>query len=94
MGYRAPYITLPYTMIFYVSVVVSFFIWLLSPFVKLKTTFIPSRVALAGTHHYYNCSRAKKELGYKPLLTVDQGIKDSLDYYKKIKKVGNYKKTK
>lgn len=37
--------------------------WIISPVFTLKSTFTPSRVALAGTAHYYNCGKAKARLG-------------------------------
>lgn len=38
-------------------------VWLLKPLADIKITFTPSRVALAATAHYYNCGKAKRELG-------------------------------
>lgn len=32
------------------------------------------KVALAVTHHYYNCDKAKRLLRYKPLVSMREGI--------------------
>jgi sterol-4alpha-carboxylate 3-dehydrogenase (decarboxylating) len=34
----------------------------------------PFKVALAGTHHYYSSQKAQKAFGYRPLVTVREGI--------------------
>ena len=34
----------------------------------------PFKVALAGTHHYYNSEKAVKELDYKPVVSVEEGL--------------------
>jgi sterol-4alpha-carboxylate 3-dehydrogenase (decarboxylating) len=84
MGYKAPTIHIPYSLALYLSMIVNFFLILLRPIVHVKTTFIPSRIALAGTYHYYDCSKAKKQLGYKPVLNLTEGIDDTLQYYKQL----------
>ena len=42
-------------------------------------------VSLAGTHHYYNCERAKKDLGYKPLVTLDDAIQKTVDSFPELR---------
>lgn len=66
MGYSAPTIHIPYQLAFFLSMIVNFFLVLLRPIKHIRTTFIPSRIALAGTHHFYDCSKAKRMLGYRP----------------------------
>ena len=39
------------------------------------------RVALAGTHHYYSCDRAKEDLGYKPVVGLKEGIERTVQSY-------------
>ena len=40
------------------------------------------RVRLAGTYHYYNCQRAKNDFGYQPVVSYEEGLHQSLDYFK------------
>ena len=51
------------TDLYFTAWLVSMIAWLISPLYTLKSTFTPSRVALAGTAHYYNCGKAKSLLG-------------------------------
>ncbi len=48
---------LPYFLVFYLAVIVHWIAWKLSPIVTINTTFSPSRVALAGTHHWYSSAK-------------------------------------
>lgn len=43
------------------------------------------RVALAGTHHYYSCDRAKQDLGYKPVVSLKEGIARTVQSYPHLK---------
>ncbi|XP_069027049.1 sterol-4-alpha-carboxylate 3-dehydrogenase, decarboxylating [Embiotoca jacksoni] len=81
LGYAAPRYHLPYTLVY----VLALLLWLLSlilrPLVSFKPTFTPMRVALAGTHHYYSCERAKEDLGYKPVVSLKEGIARTVQSY-------------
>lgn len=70
-----PSIPTPYYLILGLTIVFSFILRLLAPIIgPVKTTFTPSRIRLAGTHHYYSSAKAKAELNYQPLYTTKQGL--------------------
>ena len=81
LNYPPPRYKLPYSLILVISVILSWFTWFLSPVISIETTFIPMRVRLAGTHHYYNCGRAKQDFGYSPLRDFDEGMQMSLEHF-------------
>jgi sterol-4alpha-carboxylate 3-dehydrogenase (decarboxylating) len=75
---------------------VALVLWLLSPIVKIESTFTPMRIALAGTHHYYSSKKARsdfscvqrtdrvqaqRDMGYKPLLSVDEALRLTIASY-------------
>ncbi|XP_032993166.1 sterol-4-alpha-carboxylate 3-dehydrogenase, decarboxylating [Lacerta agilis] len=74
LGYGAPKYRIPYWLAYYLAFLLSLVVMLLSPFVTIHPTFTPMRVALAGTFHYYSCERAKKHMGYKPLVSLDEAV--------------------
>lgn len=39
-----------------------------------KPFLTPFKVSLAGTHHYYSCEKAKRMLGYKPIVSLQEGL--------------------
>lgn len=81
LGYAAPRFHLPYWLVYGLALLLWLLTWVLHPFVSLKPTFTPMRVALAGTHHYYSCARAKEDLGYKPVVSLKEGIARTVQSY-------------
>lgn len=75
-----PSIHVPYKLVLGISLFLQVLFAVLSPIVSLKTTFTPQVVRLAGTTHYYNCNRAKNEIGYRPFVSMADGIKISVQY--------------
>jgi sterol-4alpha-carboxylate 3-dehydrogenase (decarboxylating) len=78
-----PQVRLPYWLIYGLAVILHYVCVALSPIVTITPTFTPMRVALAGTHHYYSCQRAKTELGYSPVVKMDEGLKRSMEDFKR-----------
>lgn len=81
LDYPAPHVHLPYMLLYIVAVILQFISWALSPLVILTPPLTPMKVALAGTDHFYNCERAKKDMGYKPVYTLDQGLKLTIESF-------------
>jgi len=55
---------------------------ILAPFVTLRPTFTPLRVANSGVTRTFCIDKAKKHLGYKPIVSLNEGKKRTLDYFK------------
>jgi len=81
LDYPAPRVRLPYTLVYVIALLLQLVTWLVSPMVALKPTLTPMKVALAGTDHFYNCMRAKRDLGYRPVFTLDQGLRLTISAY-------------
>ncbi len=81
LGYPAPKFRLPYSLIFFLASVLQLVCWILRPLVTIEPTFTPTRVLLASTHHYFSCQRAKRDFGYKPVVSFDEGVRRSLEHY-------------
>ncbi|CAG5119899.1 unnamed protein product [Candidula unifasciata] len=85
LGYPAPYRHVWYTALYGIAVILQLVAWLVSPFVIWTPALSPMKVALAGTDHFYNCERAKKDMGYKPVYTLDQGLKLTLESFQHLR---------
>ncbi|XP_050417782.2 sterol-4-alpha-carboxylate 3-dehydrogenase, decarboxylating isoform X2 [Patella vulgata] len=85
-GYDAPKYNLPYTLVYFIAVFLQLVAYLLKPFIAFTPTFTPMKVALAGTHHSYSCERAKKDLKYKPVVSLDTAIQIAVDSYPELRK--------
>eukprot|EP00064_Thunnus_orientalis_P000962 superscaffoldBa00000058_g963 len=81
LGYAAPRYHLPYALVYGLALILWLLALILRPLVSFKPTFTPMRVALAGTHHYYSCDRAKQDMGYKPVVSLKEGIARTVQSY-------------
>ncbi|AWP12264.1 putative sterol-4-alpha-carboxylate 3-dehydrogenase decarboxylating [Scophthalmus maximus] len=81
LGYAAPRYHLPYTLVYGLALLLWLLALILRPLVSFRPTFTPMRVALAGTHHYYSCERAKQDMGYKPVVGLKEGIARTVQSY-------------
>ncbi|XP_059372797.1 sterol-4-alpha-carboxylate 3-dehydrogenase, decarboxylating-like [Carassius carassius] len=86
LGYSAPRYYLPYTLVYGIALLLWLMAVLLRPLIQIKPTFTPMRVALAGTHHYYSCARAKKDMGYQPLVPLREAIVRTVESYPHLRK--------
>jgi sterol-4alpha-carboxylate 3-dehydrogenase (decarboxylating) len=55
---------------------------LLSPFVTLHPSITRFRVTVINGNRYYDTSKAKRLLGYKPIVELMEGFKLTADYWK------------
>ncbi|KAI9142112.1 3-beta hydroxysteroid dehydrogenase/isomerase family-domain-containing protein [Paraphysoderma sedebokerense] len=75
-------IHLPIAVALTLAYISDLFVWILSPFVHLSPVFTVFRVGLITKNRTYSIKRAKKSLGYKPIYTMDEGIKLTVDWIK------------
>ena len=82
LGYAAPKYKLPYYLVYFIALLLHVVALLFKPLCgELKFSFTPMKVALAGTHHYYSCAAAKRELDYSPLYSMDEAIEKTLNTF-------------
>lgn len=81
LGYAAPRYHLPYMLVYGLALLLWVVALVLGPLVSFKPTFTPMRVALAGTHHYYSCERAKRDMGYRPPVGLTEAIARTVASY-------------
>lgn len=86
LGYSAPRYHLPYMLVYGIALLLWLISFILRPLVHFKPTFTPMRVALAGTHHYYSCARAKRDMGYQPVVSLKQAIARTVESYPHLRK--------
>ncbi|CAG9463964.1 unnamed protein product [Pedinophyceae sp. YPF-701] len=82
LGYSRPSRKLPFGLIYAIAVVLQFIFWILSPFVQLSTDFTTFRVKLAACNRNFSCDAAKKDLGYRAPVPMDEAIKRTVAYFK------------
>uniref|UniRef100_H2ZX98 Sterol-4-alpha-carboxylate 3-dehydrogenase, decarboxylating n=1 Tax=Latimeria chalumnae TaxID=7897 RepID=H2ZX98_LATCH len=87
LNYEAPKYRIPYWVAYYLACLVSLIVLLLRPIRTIKPTFTPMRVALAGTYHYYSCEQAKRDMGYRPIVSLDEAVERTVQSYPKLHKI-------
>jgi 2-alkyl-3-oxoalkanoate reductase len=68
-----------------IALVISYILLLVTKITGIKLPLFPSRVKTMTTTYFYNISRAKKELGYKPKFSFKKGINITGKWYIKNK---------
>ena len=72
-------------LVYCIALFLQFIVFIMKPVYTLRPTFTPMTVSLAGTHHFYNCERAKKDMGYKPPVSLDEGIKITIESFSELR---------
>ncbi|KAK2168786.1 hypothetical protein LSH36_14g06003 [Paralvinella palmiformis] len=85
LGYNAPKKNLPFWLVYIIAVILQVICFLLKPIKQIHPTFTPMTVSLAGTHHYYSCQRAIADMGYKPLVNLDDAIQKTVDSFPELR---------
>ncbi len=73
LGYHEPFIHIPFMLVLMIAYLLQFLHLIFHKHMK-EPFLTPLKVCLAGTHHYYSCEKAKRDLGYKPKVSLKQGI--------------------
>ncbi|KAI9314011.1 3-beta hydroxysteroid dehydrogenase/isomerase family-domain-containing protein [Zopfochytrium polystomum] len=72
---------MPRTLALLIAFIFETIAFILSPLVKISPVFTVYRVRLITSHRYFNISKAKSVLGYKPIVSLDEGIRRTVKYY-------------
>jgi len=81
LGYAAPKYHLPYWFVQFIAMLLAWLTAVLRPLVTLRPTFTPMTVALAGTHHYYSCQRAKDDMQYHPEVPLQKAVAETVESF-------------
>ncbi|XP_044923965.1 sterol-4-alpha-carboxylate 3-dehydrogenase, decarboxylating isoform X2 [Mustela putorius furo] len=87
LNYEAPKYHIPYWGAYCLALLLALVVMVMRPVIQLQPTFTPMRVALAGTFHYYSCERAKRLLGYRPLVSMDDAIERTVRSFRYLRRV-------
>jgi len=82
-GYEKPKIKVPFPVIYCVAWIIDLIVVLLSPFVKVHPTITLFRMVYSNATRYFNISKAKKDLKYKPIVSVKEGMERTRDWFLK-----------
>ncbi|KAI9599468.1 sterol-4-alpha-carboxylate 3-dehydrogenase, decarboxylating [Syncephalis fuscata] len=75
-------LVLPAWFALFLATIVDFFCFLLRPIKELDPNLSRFKIKLAVAHRYYDINKARKILGYKPRVDIDDGIKRGVQWLK------------
>ncbi|KAI4379611.1 hypothetical protein MLD38_005887 [Melastoma candidum] len=81
LGYERPRIKIPAAVIMPIAHLVEVTYKLLGPYGMKVPQLTPSRVRLLSCSRTFNASKAKNLLGYTPIITLQEGIKRTIESY-------------
>ncbi|XP_068645562.1 3beta-hydroxysteroid-dehydrogenase/decarboxylase [Aristolochia californica] len=81
LGYARPRIKIPASVMMPIAHLVEWTYKLLAPFGMKVPQLTPSRIRLLSCNRTFSCSKAKKKLGYSPNVSLEEGLKKTVEFY-------------
>lgn len=81
LGYERPKIKIPAFVMMPIAHIVEWTYKLLGPYGMKVPQLTPSRIRLLSCSRSFNCSKAKDRLGYTPIVTLEEGLKRTVESY-------------
>ncbi|KAJ7958431.1 Reticulon-like protein [Quillaja saponaria] len=93
LGYERPRIKIPAFVMMPIAHLVELTYKLLGPYGMEVPQLTPSRIRLLSCSRSFNCSKAKDQLGYMPIVPLQEGLKRTVESYSHLR-AENHHKTK
>lgn len=83
LGYGRPHIKLPFFLIYFIALIVQYLVVPLCHLLgkDLQSDFTPFRITLSAANRTFSCAAAKRDFGYSPKVSVDEGLKRTLKHF-------------
>ncbi|URE48578.1 Reticulon [Musa troglodytarum] len=91
LGYKRPSTKIPVTFMMPIAHMVESTYKLLSRYGMPVPQLTPSRIRLLSCNRTFNCSKAKDQIGYEPIVSLKDGLENTIESYSHLK--AEHKKT-
>ncbi|GAM28080.1 hypothetical protein SAMD00019534_112560 [Acytostelium subglobosum LB1] len=81
-GYERPKIKVPFLVIYAIAWLIDLIVLILSPVVKIHPTITVFRMVYSNSTRYFNIAKAKRDLQYKPIVSVEEGMERTKVWFK------------
>ncbi|KAL2593448.1 hypothetical protein AAZX31_12G147300 [Glycine max] len=81
LGYERSRIKIPTFVIMPIAHLVEWIYKLLGPYGMKLPQLIPSRIRIISCSRTFDCSKAKDRLGYAPIVTLQEGLRRTIESY-------------
>lgn len=88
LGYPVPSVPIPFVVCYAIAVLIEFTLFLLSPMFRLKRppSLSRQRVVLTTSHRQLSCAKAKRDFGYEPKVSMEEGMRRTIEYFQPLAK--------
>lgn len=94
LGYKRPIIKIPALLIMPIAHVVEWTYRILAPYGMKVPQFTPSRIRLLSCCRTFSCSKAKDQLGYTPIFSLQEGLDRTIESYSHLRAAHKCKRDK
>uniref|UniRef100_A0A5B6ZX06 Reticulon-like protein n=1 Tax=Davidia involucrata TaxID=16924 RepID=A0A5B6ZX06_DAVIN len=81
LGYQSPMIKLPARMVWYIVLLVKWMHAKIDSRILNNSAYVDNIVQLASRTRTFNCSAAKKHIGYSPVVSLEEGVVLTIDSF-------------
>lgn len=82
LGYTRPYRKISPALLYAVALLVELVLWLLRPLgISFNVDLTRFRILVSTRNRHFSCAKAKRDLGYKPTVSVDEGLRRTLAHF-------------
>ncbi|KAK0571430.1 hypothetical protein LWI29_015684 [Acer saccharum] len=92
LGYERPRIKIPAFVVMPIAHIVEWTYKMLGPYGMKVPQMTPSRIRLLSCSRSFDCSKAKDRLGYTPIVSLQEGLKRTIESYSHLRAVNQLKR--
>ncbi|PIN18425.1 C-3 sterol dehydrogenase/3-beta-hydroxysteroid dehydrogenase [Handroanthus impetiginosus] len=81
LGYERPKIKIPISVLMPIARMVELIYKILAPYGMKLPQLTPSRIRIMSCSRTFNCSKAKDRLGYTPIVSLQEGVRRTIESY-------------
>lgn len=87
MEFRPSFVyRIPFPVAFSLAYIAEAFALIIKPLLAIKLTFTIFRMTFLSTNRYFDVSKAKLLLGYKPIVSLEKGMAHTISWLKTFEK--------
>lgn len=81
MGCVGPTKSISFRVAYSFAYIMEFLHWLLAPFMEFRPTITRHMVCTMACHHWFSHAKATQDFGYKPVVSLDEGLDYTIEYF-------------
>lgn len=87
-GCVGPTKTISFRVAYSFAYVMEFLHWVFGRLVSFRPTITRHMVCTMACHHWFSHSKATRDFGYRPVVSLDEGLRETVDYFSQLVRTG------